>query len=100
MEHTEEKLQEWRDHPKTQFLMKQYDATLARLEESKLMAEDPAMAELAAIEVKEIQAQLDNQYEEMDRIVESSSEEEAKQYGLGPVEMKPLFLLRNLPTCI
>jgi len=82
MEHTEEKLQEWRDHPKTQFLMKQYDATLARLEESKLMAEDPAMAELAAIEVKEIQAQLDNQYEEMDRIVESSREEEAKPYGV------------------
>ena len=82
MEHSEEKLQEFRDNQKTQFLVTQYDDTAAKLEEAKLMLSDPGMAELAEVEVAEIQKQLDAQYEEMDRIIESSKEEEAKPYGV------------------
>ena len=82
MEHSEEKLQEFRDNQKTQFLVTQYDDTAAKLEEAKLMLSDPGMAELAEAEVAEIQKQLDAQYEEMDRIIESSKEEEAKPYGV------------------
>ena len=82
MEHSPEKLQEFRDNQKTQFLVTQYDDTAAKLEEAKLMLSDPGMAELAEAEVAEIQKQLDAQYEEMDRIIESSKEEEAKPYGV------------------
>ena len=82
MEHSPEKLQEFRDNQKTQFLVTQYDDTAAKLEEAKLMLSDPGMAELAEVEVAEIQKQLDAQYEEMDRIIESSKEEEAKPYGV------------------
>ena len=83
MEHSEESLQQLREHEKTQFLMTQYDALAARLAEAKsLAAADPEMAELAAEESKEIEAQLQQQYEEMQRIVEASQVEEAKPYGV------------------
>ncbi len=82
MEHSEEKLQEFRDNQKTQFLMTQYEDMAVKLEEAKLMLNDAGMAELAKAEVAEIQTMLDNQYEEMDRIIESSKEEEAKPYGV------------------
>ena len=82
MEHSEEKLQEWREHQKTQFLMTQYDATAEKLAEAKVMAEDPDMAELAKVEIEEIETELNRQYEEMDRIIESSKEEESKPYGV------------------
>lgn len=82
MEHSQEKLQEFRENQKTQFLMTQYDDAVAKLEETRVLADDPAMAELAAAEISELEAQLQRQYEEMDRIVESSKEEEAKPYGV------------------
>ncbi|MFT5036717.1 MAG: peptide chain release factor 1 [Candidatus Azotimanducaceae bacterium] len=83
MEHSEEKLQAFREHQKTQFLMTQYDDTAAKLAESQALSEsDPEMAEMAAEEILEITKQLDTQYTEMDRIVESSREEEAKPYGV------------------
>lgn len=83
MEFDQEKLEEFRENPKTQFLMTQYDATAEKLAESKQLAEsDPDMAELAQDEIAELEKQLDMQFAEMDRIVESSKEEEAKPYGV------------------
>lgn len=83
MDHSPEKLQEFREHQKTQFLMTQYDATLLKLEEAKQLSEsDPDMAELAEEELETLTQQLTAQYEEMDRIVEASKEEEAKPYGV------------------
>lgn len=83
MEHSEETLQSFREHQKTQFLMTQYDATAEKLAEAKAMAEsDPDMAELAQEEITELEGQLQMQYEEMDRIVEASKEEEARPYGV------------------
>lgn len=83
MEHGEDKLSEFRENQKTQFLMTQYDVTLEKLNESKeLLSGDPEMAELAQEEVKELEEQLQAQYEEMERIIESNKEEEARPYGV------------------
>ncbi|HMA78441.1 MAG TPA: PCRF domain-containing protein [Candidatus Paceibacterota bacterium] len=81
--HEEQKLSEWREHPKTQFLMTQYDATVAQLAEAEQLASsDPAMAELAQEEIATLRESLQSQYNEMDRIIESSKEEDAKPYGV------------------
>lgn len=77
------KLQEWREHQKTQFLMTQYDATAEKLAEAEAMAaSDPEMAELAAEEITTLTESLEAQYAEMDRIIEASKEEDAKPYGV------------------
>lgn len=83
MDHNPDKLKEFHDNVKTQFLASQYDVFLKKLDEAKVLLEgDPEMAELAAEEVAELEAQLQGQYDEMDRIIESSREEEMKPYGV------------------
>ena len=83
MNQNQEKLQTFREHQKTQFLMTQYDAVATQLEEAKaLAASDPEMAALAEDEITELTKQLDVQFTEMDRIIEASKEEEAKPYGV------------------
>lgn len=83
MEHPAEKLQEFKEHQKTQFLMTQYEATAGKIAEAEALAvADPEMAEIAQEELTELNQQLDDQYKEMDRIIESSKEEEAKPYGV------------------
>ena len=83
MEHPSDKLDSFREHQKTQFLMTQYDATATKLADAtELAASDPDMAELAAEEIAELSKMLDDQFEEMDRIIEASKEEEAKPYGV------------------
>lgn len=83
MQFDETKLDEFRSNQKTQFLASQFDILHRKLEEAKILAaEDPDMAELAALEVADITAQLVTQYEEMDRILESSKEEEVRPYGV------------------
>lgn len=83
MEHNPEKLQEWREHQKTQFLMTQYDATITQLEEAQALADsDPEMAALAVDEIASLTESLESQYSEMDRIIEASRVEEVKPYGI------------------
>lgn len=83
MEFDEAKLTTFREHPKTQFLAGQFDALRAKRDDAAaLAAEDPAMAELAALETAELDEQLAVQFAEMDRIIEASKEEEAKPYGV------------------
>lgn len=83
MEFNEEKLTEFRENQKTQFLASQFDAYMLKLQESHELAEsDPEMAELAQEEVASLQTQLTGMYEEMDGILEASKEEEAKPYGV------------------
>lgn len=83
MDHSEDILQQLREHPKTQFLMTQYDAGIAKLEEAKeLAASDPEMAALAEDEIATLSESLELQYQEMQRIVESAREEEQKPYGV------------------
>ena len=83
MEFDAEKLAEFKDNQKTQFLMTQFSVTREKLEEAKQLAESsPEMAELAAEEIKTLEEQLQAQFAEMDKIIESAREEEAKPYGV------------------
>lgn len=83
MEYDEEKLKEFRENHKTQFLASQFDAYLTKLSDAEALASsDPEMAELAQEEIATLKTQLASMYEEMAGITESSKEEEAKPYGI------------------
>lgn len=82
MEFSEEKLAEFREHQKTQFIASQFDALKEKYEETKIMADDPEMAELAASELRDLETQLVALYEQMEGIIEADKEEEAKPYGI------------------
>ena len=83
MEFNQKKLEEFKSHPKTQFLASQFEQAYAKLAEAEaLAASDPAMAELATEEIAQLTEQLTAQFAEMERIIEASKEEEAKPYGV------------------
>jgi peptide chain release factor 1 len=82
MEFSEEKLQEFRENPKTQFLAGQFDALTKRRDESAALAADPSMRELAEEELRSLDEQRQGLYAEMGRILEASREEEARPYGV------------------
>lgn len=83
MEIDAEKLKEFKESQKTQFLASQFESELTKLREAEeLAASDPEMAELAQEEIAELTKQLEGQWDEMDRIIEASREEEAKPYGV------------------
>lgn len=80
---SDEKLSEFREHPKTQFLAGQFDDYLKRFHEAEaLAAGDPEMASLAEDEIKDLKKLLDDQFVEMERIIEASREEDEKPYGV------------------
>ncbi len=83
MEFNEQTLENLREHPKTQFLMTQFDALVKKHDEALALAEsDPSLAELAMEEAKEIEAQLKTQLADMERIVEASAAEDELPYGV------------------
>lgn len=83
MDYDQEKLTEFKEHQKTSFLASQFESELTKLTEAQELADsDPEMAELAQEEIEQLTKQLQNQFDEMDRIVESSKEEEKKPYGV------------------
>ncbi len=83
MEFDQEKLKECKEHQKTQFLASQFESELAKLHEAEELAStDPDMAELAQEEIVRLTEQLKGQFAEMERIIESSKEEEARPYGV------------------
>ncbi|MEX0913280.1 MAG: PCRF domain-containing protein, partial [Candidatus Paceibacterota bacterium] len=83
MEFDLEKLEEFKQNPKTQFLAGQFEDYLKKLREAEALAEsDAEMAEMAKEEIAELEQQLEQQMTEMEKIIESSKEEEAKPYGV------------------
>jgi peptide chain release factor 1 len=83
MDYDQEKLQEFKENHKTQFLASQFESELLKLTEAQELADsDPEMAELAKEEIERLTQQLEGQFAEMDKIIESSKEEEAKPYGV------------------
>jgi len=83
MEFDQEKLNIFKDHPKTQFLFSQFESYLDKLTEAENLASgDPEMAELAQEEILSLKKLLMDQFLEMDRIIEASKEEDAKPYGV------------------
>jgi len=83
MEYDQDKLQEFKDNHKTQFLASQFESELLKLTEAQELADsDPEMAELAKEEIERLTEQLDGQFAEMDKIIESNKEEEVRPYGV------------------
>ena len=77
MEYDDEKLKEFKENHKTQFLASQFESELVKLTDAQELADsDPEMAELAKEEIAQLTGQLQNQWDEMDNIVESNKEEE------------------------
>jgi len=83
MEFDQDKLKEFQENHKTQFLASQFNVYLKKLTDAQeLAASHPEMAEMAQEEIAELQSQLQVMFAEMEGIVESSKEEEAKPYGV------------------
>lgn len=83
MNWSEKKLQEFRENQKTQFLASQFDDYLKKLREAEtLAATNPEMAELAKGEVGQLQEQLNEQFAEMERIIDASRVEDERPYGV------------------
>jgi peptide chain release factor 1 len=83
MEFSEDKLQEFKENPKTQYLAGQFEVLVRQLAESEAMAAtDPEMAELAKEEIEGLKLQMKLSFEEMERIIEANKEEEVKPYGV------------------
>ena len=83
MEYDQDKLAEYKENHKTQFLASQFESELLKLTEAQELADsDPEMAELAKEEIERLTGQLEGQFAEMDKIIESNKEEEARPYGV------------------
>lgn len=83
MEFKDEQLALFRENQKTQFLCGQFDDLMRKHDEARVLLEnDPEMAELAEEELSSLNTQLEHLYSEMERIIESSKEEEIKPYGV------------------
>ncbi len=83
MDYDQDKLQEFKENQKTQFLASQFESELVKLTDAQELADsDPEMAELAKEEIEQLTKQLQDQFDEMDRIVEANKEEEKKPYGV------------------
>lgn len=83
MEFDQEKLNLFKEHPKTQFLASQFSTYQEKLDEAKLLADsDPEMAELAKEEIGELEKMLTDQFNDMENIIEASKEEDEKPYGV------------------
>lgn len=83
MEFNQDKLKEFKENHKTQFLASQFDSELVKLNEAKELADsDPEMAELAAEEIETLTKQLEGQFAEMDKIIKANKEEETRPYGV------------------
>jgi peptide chain release factor 1 len=83
MEFSADKLQEFKDNPKTAFLAGQFEVLMRkRAEAEEMAASDPEMVELANDDIASLNAQLTLSFAEMERIIESNKEEEVKPYGI------------------
>src|SRR3989344_929954 len=82
MAYTQEDLAPFKENKRTQFYAIQGDALFARRHDALLLKEDESMAELADVELADVDAQLDALFAEMKRIEEAGKEEEARPYGV------------------
>ncbi|MEN9920576.1 MAG: peptide chain release factor 1, peptide chain release factor 1 [Candidatus Parcubacteria bacterium] len=83
MEFNHDKLQDFKENSKTQFLAGQFEVLLKqRAEAEGMAATDPEMAELAKEDIAQLNEQLALSFAEMERIIEANKEEEVKPYGV------------------
>ena len=83
MNFDQDKLQQFKDNPKTQYLAGQFEVLVRQLKEAEEMVEsEPDMADLAQDDIASLNEQLALSFAEMERIIESNKEEEVKPYGV------------------
>ena len=83
MNFDQDKLQQFKDNPKTQYLAGQFEVLVRQLKEAEEMVEsEPDMADLAQDDIASLNEQLTLSFAEMERIIESNKEEEVKPYGV------------------
>lgn len=83
MNFDQDKLQEFKDNPKTQYLAGQFEVLVRQLKEAEeMVANDPDMADLAQDDIASLNEQMTLSFSEMERIIESNKEEEVKPYGV------------------
>lgn len=83
MEFDESTLAQFKENQKTQFLAGQFSQLWQKRADALALAtSEPEMAELAAEEVTQLEAQCAELYREMERIIASAKEEEEKPYGV------------------
>ena len=83
MDFCNEKLEEFRNNNKTQFLASQFDTLYQKYNDAlDLIKTDESLRELAEEEAEEYSVQLTGLYNEMGQIIASAKEEEAKPYGI------------------
>lgn len=83
MEYNETELESFKESHKTQFLASQFDELTRKLADAEaLRAEDPSMHDLVEEEISTLEAQRQNLFEEMRRILASARVEEEKPYGV------------------
>lgn len=83
MDYNEDKLQDFRDNPKTQFFAGRFDDLVKKQQEAQWLKEsDPEMAILAEEEIKDFEEQKQALFKEMEQIAALHKEEEEKPYGV------------------
>ncbi len=82
MEFNEERLTQFREDHKTQFMASQFDAVFKELKAAEALALDPELADLAGEEIESVTKQLEALYSDMERILEESKAEEEIPYGV------------------
>jgi peptide chain release factor 1 len=83
MEFDHDMIAAFKENHKTQFLAGQFSDLLKKRDDAlQLGVDDPEMAEMASLEVSEIEDQLKSMFAEMERITETSKEEEVAPYGV------------------
>lgn len=83
MEYDEQQLETFRTNERTQFYATQFDELSKRLDELATMAkDDPSMLELAEEERRDIEAQRESMYRQMQEIFDVAQEEEEKPFGV------------------
>lgn len=83
MEFDPETIADFKDNHKTQFLAGQFTSLLEKRDAAiRLGEEEPEMAEMAQEEVAELDTQLSSMFAEMERITETTKEEEVAPFGV------------------
>lgn len=74
--HMEDKLKQFKENPKTAYLMQSYEAMEAEAQKTELLLNDPQMKELAEDDLKNIKEQQEALLKQMEDIVKQEAKEE------------------------
>lgn len=82
MAYTREQLASYKESPRTQFFAGQAEELFAKRADAEALLDDPALSELAKLEIDDIDSQINHLFAEMERIEELGRKEDEKPYGV------------------